>query len=184
LTAHSIRDITEIVICIRDGGSTFKLAWLHEDQKGVYSGLFGKGKGTHFSYHADGQIHAKSQRKKLLPVRDVPIADIKGIKQIPWTTGIPFGSLDRVSDSFAKNNKVIHLFISDPSNFSNYTHLGINQFLLDNSIDDASFETYCRMFSRVAGTLLGFLTRPLHHFPKHKLAVVVTASNHPRTSAE
>jgi len=93
-----------------------------------------------------------------------------------------------------RDSLTIHVFLSDPSAFSDYTHLSINRFLIDHSseaaaidqllavpqeatMEDASNNVVTVPFKRA---IIGLVTIPLRHHPKHKLAVRLMALTLPK----
>ena len=192
-----------VVICIRHAGQTWKLAWFNEDAEGVYAGVFGRATDTdaHWAYHVNGTTYLNSAGKALPPdkaSKATPIDKIVGLQQILGATTVAINSLPLVSDVFKALPKAAHVFLSDPSDFSEYTHLSVNRFLIDHSSEaasidkllavphDATMEDASKNVVIVPFKLaiIGLVTIPLRHHPKHKLAVRIMALTWPNTASD
>jgi hypothetical protein len=126
------------------------------------------------------------------------IDKIVGLQRILGATTVAINSLPLVSDVFKAFPKAIHVFLSDPSGLSDYTHLSINRFLIDHSSEaesidrllavpyDAIMEDASKNVVTVPFKLaiIGLVTIPLRHHPKHKLAVRIMALAWPNTASE
>jgi hypothetical protein len=185
-----------VVICVRYSGQTLKLAWCRESRTGVYYGCFGRAKDQnfHWSYHSDGEIHI-TRGGGQFHGKATPIDEIVGLRPIHGATTIAISSLERATDTFRPNDRARHIFLSESSDFTNYTHLSISQYLMDCS-SEAEFEKLLalpqeatmedasgnRVTVPLKNTVFGRVTIPLQHHPKHKLAVRLMALTLPKTA--
>jgi hypothetical protein len=73
----------KVTVILTDGHNSYKYYWLKQTSQGIYHGFSNDKKdNTHFSYHTDGKSHLKTKRLKQMEVRQEPLSNIRGIKEL------------------------------------------------------------------------------------------------------
>jgi hypothetical protein len=164
-----------VCICVGHESKFYKLVWVNEDSKGVYIGMYGEASGTHFSYHANGKRHWRTNDHSFsqeLP-DFTPIEKIVDfIQSIQSQTGvISTDALLHMGTEYEKEDPESSVAI-----FLNSDILGDNLmvqsylFHRDREPDFAKFlqTEYYKDFRILACNIFA-----LTNFPKHKVALVI-----------
>lgn len=165
-------------ICVNHEGRVYKFVWINEDSKGIYLGMYGSFRGTHFSYHANGTRHVKlhgSQTPQLESEdRSTPINQIQTHQQIafevldlsnwtPSTLGSEYQKEDRASSAAIFLDRAI---------FSDKT-LAIDAYIFNRAKEQEFVDyVYSAAYNSKYQVLMCSIF-VMRKFPEHKVGVLI-----------
>lgn len=166
-----------ISVALSMGCTVYRVAWLNEDAKGVYVGMYGAMRGSHFSYHLDGTCHAKlhGKRKAILQHSRQPIRDIRRHVQV-INESIPINDSNMfvIGQSYATTEKdEAEIFINGSTAMPGSVSLDVNLFHRENTAD------YVRLVygpNDLANSqkLIAVLIRHLQNFLEYRVGLVLS----------
>jgi hypothetical protein len=167
-----------ISVALSMGCTIYRVAWLNEDTKGVYVGMYGSMRGSHFSYHRDGTCHFKRHDKRQTILQHVkqPIQDIRRHIQV-LNQSIPLNDSNMfiVGQSYTTTAKdEAEIFVDGSTAITGSISLDVSLFHRENTAD------YVRLVygpNDLANSrkLIAMLIRHLQNFPEHRVGIVLSS---------
>jgi len=168
-----------ISIALSMGYSVYRVAWLNEDAKGVYVGMYGAVSGSHFSYHRDGTCHFKLHDNRRTQTTfqhaKLPIQDIRQhIQVLNQCIRLNDSDMFIIGHSYATTEKdEAEIFIDGSTAISGSISLDVSLFRRENTADYVRF-VYGPNDLANSQKLIAMLIRHLQYFPEHRVGLVLS----------
>jgi hypothetical protein len=177
-----------VCACARYYGKTVKLAWISEDDKGVYFGLFGRGSGFHFSYHVDGTTWFKSpgETVALLEAKKRPLQRITDSEQlVVQAINVSPATVQIHGDPFANcGNPTVNVFVGGDHTDAAPATINISAYIVFHGFEQQWTDTLFQAYAGACYVVVGLVVLPLARFPEHRAAVAITAYDELPSSPE